>query len=105
MNIFTTCFIPLTRQVISSFFLQKHYIQAHTLLCYWFVHSHFLILDTCYIAKFGHLFNYNHFNYEQCVIHRHSFSLSDNEVAGTEAWRACMYFAHGFCENGSTCRF
>lgn len=40
-----------------------------------------------------------------CVIHRHSFSLSDNEVAGTEAWRACMYFAHGFCENGSTCRF
>ncbi|AQK52051.1 cytochrome P450 family 96 subfamily A polypeptide 1 [Zea mays] len=33
------------------------------------------------------------------------FSHSDTEVIGTGAWRTCMHFAHGFCENGSTCRF
>ncbi|KXG22886.1 zinc finger CCCH domain-containing protein 23 isoform X2 [Sorghum bicolor] len=40
--------------------------------------------------------------------HRRSFSLSDAEVAGAAgagAWRPCMYFARGFCKNGSSCRF
>ncbi|CAD6268702.1 unnamed protein product [Miscanthus lutarioriparius] len=40
--------------------------------------------------------------------HRRSFSLSDAEVAaagGGGAWRPCMYFARGFCKNGSSCRF
>jgi hypothetical protein len=36
--------------------------------------------------------------------HRRSFSLSDAEV-GAGAWRPCMYFARGFCKNGSSCRF
>ncbi|TKV98955.1 hypothetical protein SEVIR_8G007600v4 [Setaria viridis] len=36
------------------------------------------------------------------VGHRRSFSLSDAEVA---AWRPCMYFARGYCKNGSSCRF
>ncbi|PUZ36781.1 hypothetical protein GQ55_9G064600 [Panicum hallii var. hallii] len=37
--------------------------------------------------------------------HRRSFSLSDDEVAAAAAWRPCMYFARGFCKNGSSCRF
>ncbi|ONM42213.1 Nucleic acid binding protein [Zea mays] len=41
--------------------------------------------------------------------HRRSFSLSDAEAtaaaAGGAAWRPCMYFARGFCKNGSSCRF
>jgi hypothetical protein len=41
--------------------------------------------------------------------HRRSFSLSDAELAaaaaGPGAWRPCMYFARGFCKNGSACRF
>jgi hypothetical protein len=40
--------------------------------------------------------------------HRRSFSLSDAEAAaatGGVAWRPCMYFARGFCKNGSSCRF
>ncbi|KAG2534798.1 hypothetical protein PVAP13_9NG085100 [Panicum virgatum] len=37
--------------------------------------------------------------------HRRSFSLSDDEVAAAGAWRPCMYFARGFCKNGSSCRF
>jgi hypothetical protein len=34
--------------------------------------------------------------------HRRSFSPSDAEVA---AWQPCMYYARGFCKNGSSCRF
>ncbi|XP_062183292.1 zinc finger CCCH domain-containing protein 53-like [Phragmites australis] len=34
--------------------------------------------------------------------HRRSFSLSDAEVA---AWRPCLYYARGYCKNGSSCRF
>ncbi|WVZ54716.1 hypothetical protein U9M48_005474 [Paspalum notatum var. saurae] len=37
--------------------------------------------------------------------HRRSFSLSDAEVAAAGAWRPCMYFARGYCKNGSSCRF
>ncbi|OEL13807.1 Zinc finger CCCH domain-containing protein 22 [Dichanthelium oligosanthes] len=36
--------------------------------------------------------------------HRRSFSLGD-EAAAAGAWRPCMYFARGFCKNGSSCRF
>ncbi|XP_066355622.1 zinc finger CCCH domain-containing protein 22-like isoform X2 [Miscanthus floridulus] len=36
---------------------------------------------------------------------RRSFSLSDAEAAAGGAWRPCMYFARGFCKNGSSCRF
>ncbi|RCV40625.1 hypothetical protein SETIT_9G070200v2 [Setaria italica] len=32
----------------------------------------------------------------------YSFLLSDDEAG---AWRPCMYFARGFCRNGSSCRF
>ncbi|CAN6281145.1 unnamed protein product [Urochloa humidicola] len=35
----------------------------------------------------------------------YSLSLSDDEAAGAGAWRPCMYFARGFCRNGSSCRF
>ncbi|KAM0878757.1 hypothetical protein ACQ4PT_034691 [Festuca glaucescens] len=34
--------------------------------------------------------------------HRRSFSLSDAEAGG---WKPCMYYARGFCKNGSSCRF
>ncbi|XP_066334699.1 zinc finger CCCH domain-containing protein 53-like [Miscanthus floridulus] len=35
--------------------------------------------------------------------HRRSFSLSDAEAAAS--WRPCMYYARGYCKNGSSCRF
>ncbi|CAN6348835.1 unnamed protein product [Urochloa humidicola] len=35
--------------------------------------------------------------------HRRSLSLSDAEVTGS--WRPCVYFARGYCKNGSSCRF
>ncbi|CAN6286642.1 unnamed protein product [Urochloa humidicola] len=36
----------------------------------------------------------------------YSLSLSDDEAAAAAgAWRPCMYFARGFCRNGSSCRF
>ncbi|CAL4919353.1 unnamed protein product [Urochloa decumbens] len=35
----------------------------------------------------------------------YSLSLSDDEAAAPGAWRPCMYFARGFCRNGSSCRF
>ncbi|CAL4897103.1 unnamed protein product [Urochloa decumbens] len=34
--------------------------------------------------------------------HRRSLSLSDAEAS---AWRPCVYFARGYCKNGSSCRF
>ncbi|XP_062203280.1 zinc finger CCCH domain-containing protein 53-like [Phragmites australis] len=34
--------------------------------------------------------------------HRRRFSLSDAEVG---AWRPCLYYARGYCKNGSSCRF
>ncbi|XP_062204371.1 zinc finger CCCH domain-containing protein 53-like isoform X2 [Phragmites australis] len=37
--------------------------------------------------------------------HRRSFSLSDAEAAAAGAWRPCLYFARGYCKNGSSCRF
>jgi hypothetical protein len=37
--------------------------------------------------------------------HRRSFSLSDAEAAAAGGWKPCMYFARGFCKNGSSCRF
>ncbi|CAM0950414.1 unnamed protein product [Alopecurus aequalis] len=36
--------------------------------------------------------------------HRRSFSLSDAEAAAG-GWKPCMYYARGFCKNGSSCRF
>ncbi|CAD6219021.1 unnamed protein product [Miscanthus lutarioriparius] len=35
--------------------------------------------------------------------HRRSFSLSDAEAAAS--WRPYMYYARGYCKNGSSCRF
>ncbi|XP_062198113.1 zinc finger CCCH domain-containing protein 53-like [Phragmites australis] len=37
--------------------------------------------------------------------HSRSFSLSDAEAAAAGAWRPCLYFARGYCKNGSSCRF
>lgn len=39
--------------------------------------------------------------------HRRSFSVSDvyDEGESGFGWRPCMYFARGFCKNGSTCKF
>jgi hypothetical protein len=36
--------------------------------------------------------------------HCRSFSLSDAEAAAA-SWRPCMYYARGYCKNGSSCRF
>ncbi|XP_047317842.1 zinc finger CCCH domain-containing protein 46-like [Impatiens glandulifera] len=47
-------------------------------------------------------------------LHRRSCSVSDSFLAGGLSedgggagfgWRPCMYFARGFCKNGSTCKF
>jgi hypothetical protein len=35
--------------------------------------------------------------------HRRSFSLSNAEA--TASWRPYMYYARGYCKNGSSCRF
>ncbi|KAH7672404.1 CCCH zinc finger domain-containing protein [Dioscorea alata] len=39
--------------------------------------------------------------------HRRSFSVADLAVdaAGGFGWRPCLYFARGYCKNGTSCRF
>ncbi|XP_010547311.1 PREDICTED: zinc finger CCCH domain-containing protein 46-like [Tarenaya hassleriana] len=43
-------------------------------------------------------------------LHRRSFSVSDvlpseDSVSGLGGWRPCLYYARGYCKNGSSCRF
>ncbi|KAE8691677.1 hypothetical protein F3Y22_tig00110885pilonHSYRG00062 [Hibiscus syriacus] len=46
------------------------------------------------------------------LLHRRSFSVpgpcfvaSDHDVNSGFAWKPCLYFARGFCKNGTSCRF
>ena len=53
------------------------------------------------------LFNYAGMNWN---LHRRSLSASENRCLSPDAgadlgWRPCLYFARGFCKNGSSCRF
>ncbi|KAK3118279.1 hypothetical protein QOZ80_9BG0696620 [Eleusine coracana subsp. coracana] len=36
---------------------------------------------------------------------RRSLSLSDATISKVGPWKPCVYFARGFCKNGSSCRF
>ncbi|KAK3128056.1 hypothetical protein QOZ80_7AG0582000 [Eleusine coracana subsp. coracana] len=37
--------------------------------------------------------------------HRRSSSVSELCLGGGDAWKPCLYYARGYCKNGSACRF
>lgn len=37
--------------------------------------------------------------------HRRSFSVSDDDLSVGFGWKPCLFYARGYCKNGTTCRF
>uniref|UniRef100_A0A1D1YC71 Zinc finger CCCH domain-containing protein 53 n=1 Tax=Anthurium amnicola TaxID=1678845 RepID=A0A1D1YC71_9ARAE len=57
----------------------------------------------------GMLFPYAGMSWGMNTHHRRSYSAADrclsSEVGSDFGWRPCLYFARGYCKNGSSCRF